>query len=465
MKAKFYLTLILSISVLFSIGQTTKQSGDWESNTIWNGKSPGLSLKKNATVTVETGHVVFLGTEQINKTLLLGKDNITLSIKGRLIIHGNLTVKGKKIDIKVADMGELIITGDVNFEQKQGGANQPELNISGAGSVTINGDVNSTGGGGNITGDGTINVDGDITGNIVITDDVIVTTTGSSDTYCPPTGLEGTVDIKNEMFRVTLIWEMETGCNPVKFRIKRTLGNDIEIFEDFNKSTSHEWIDNKDLTGISEPIYEVSAVYQTSDNSFIASKPVIYSYENNPLPIELLHFSAQPANGEIVVEWSTAAEINNDFFTIERSTDGNSWEPLAFVNGAGNTNYVIDYTYTDSNPIEGVSYYRLKQTDFDGQYEYFAPVAVNFSSIVSHTEIIRVVPRAQNMEIWFRNQDPSAVMTVADMQGRILYSRIAPVADFVQQISINLPRNYSGEVVMVNLRTNDKTDEVKIIVR
>lgn len=97
-----------------------------------------------------------------------------------------------------------------------------------------------------------------------------------------------------------------------------------------------------------------------------------------PLPIELLSFTAQ-ANDQRTVDlgWVTATEINNDYFTVERSQDLIHYETVTIQDGAGNSNQILAYTDVDLQPYDGTSYYRLKQTDFDGSFSYSAPVSVN----------------------------------------------------------------------------------------
>ncbi len=90
--------------------------------------------------------------------------------------------------------------------------------------------------------------------------------------------------------------------------------------------------------------------------------------EPTPLPISLVDYDVnEDANGHAVVTWVTQSEKINDYFTLERSTDGDSFEPLAKLDGAGNCNEIRHYKYVDINPMPGVSYYRLNQTDFDGK--------------------------------------------------------------------------------------------------
>ena len=77
------------------------------------------------------------------------------------------------------------------------------------------------------------------------------------------------------------------------------------------------------------------------------------------------------------ITWATASEKNNDYFTIERSSDGTRFEPIQKINGSGNISTYKYYEAMDTEPLKGTSYYRLKQTDYDGKFEYFQPASVN----------------------------------------------------------------------------------------
>jgi len=101
-------------------------------------------------------------------------------------------------------------------------------------------------------------------------------------------------------------------------------------------------------------------------------------FNDGTLPIELLSFTPQIKADQIVLNWTTGTEINNDFFTIERSRDLYGWEVLGFVNGAGNSSVPLSYSFSDLRPLDGLAYYRLKQTDFDGKFEYFGPIAAHY---------------------------------------------------------------------------------------
>ncbi len=96
------------------------------------------------------------------------------------------------------------------------------------------------------------------------------------------------------------------------------------------------------------------------------------------LPIELTVLKAYKNTNSITIYWQTATEENNDFFAIERSSDGVNYELIGSVEGAGNSSSSLDYTYIDKNPLNGVSYYRLTQTDYNGVFEVFDPISVSF---------------------------------------------------------------------------------------
>ena len=78
------------------------------------------------------------------------------------------------------------------------------------------------------------------------------------------------------------------------------------------------------------------------------------------------------------LNWSVASQVNNDYYSILRSVNGYDWTEIGTVRGAGTANEQIDYKFIDEDPYIGLSYYKLKQTDFDGIYEEFPPVSVRY---------------------------------------------------------------------------------------
>jgi len=107
----------------------------------------------------------------------------------------------------------------------------------------------------------------------------------------------------------------------------------------------------------------------TIDNIFVKET-------GSALPIVLVSFEGEIIGNYVKLDWIVASQVNNDYYTIEKSLDAYNWEELAMLPGAGNSNQEMSYTIYDENPIVGHNYYRLTQTDYDGRFESFRPIAV-----------------------------------------------------------------------------------------
>ena len=141
------------------------------------------------------------------------------------------------------------------------------------------------------------------------------------------------------------------------------------------------------------------------------------------LPIKLETFSAeyQQISNTVDIYWSTASETNNKLFTIEKSVDGNDWKFVSAVPGAGNSDHVLYYTATDENPYPGISYYRLHQTDYDGNTTYNQPVAVNIPA--DYSAHIFPNPTKDNMTLRYSTQSPDPInVTISDLSGKTITS-------------------------------------------
>ena len=139
----------------------------------------------------------------------------------------------------------------------------------------------------------------------------------------------------------------------------------------------------------------------------------------NPLPITLLNFNAVPTGVNVLVKWTTINEINNDFFTVEKSLDGKNWIVLGTVKGAGNTNVTSDYALIDFAPVEGIQYYRLRQTDVDGKESLSGIVPVRFSSEASTAIVLFPQPAGNVLNVSIQNnENENAAITVYSAMGQ-----------------------------------------------
>jgi len=104
---------------------------------------------------------------------------------------------------------------------------------------------------------------------------------------------------------------------------------------------------------------------------------VTLAADADPLPIELISFEGTNIDSYNLLTWSSATEHNNDYYLVERSTDGFSWSVVNNQNGAGNSTSKIDYNFRDFTYEVAINYYRLTQVDIDGQSETFKTISLN----------------------------------------------------------------------------------------
>lgn len=111
------------------------------------------------------------------------------------------------------------------------------------------------------------------------------------------------------------------------------------------------------------------------------------------LPVELTSFTADLVNdNDVILNWRTESEINNDYFLIERSIDGSNWEEISTVDGNGTTQETQFYSEYDYDlRVSGVYYYRLTQYDYDGKFKVYLPASLLFKSEFDNKEIVRIV--------------------------------------------------------------------------
>lgn len=147
---------------------------------------------------------------------------------------------------------------------------------------------------------------------------------------------------------------------------------------------SNDGPDGRDLywTGAGDIIIG-SLMDGSGSNRTFLDNLTIGEVNNSALPITMTYFEAKETNNKRVdLSWETTSEINNEFFTIEKCVDGgNTWSEVISTAGAGNSNTTIYYNETDWNPRLGVSFYRLKQTDFNGESNYSKIQSVNIESV------------------------------------------------------------------------------------
>lgn len=192
---------------------------------------------------------------------------------------------------------------------------------------------------------------------------------------------------------------------------------------------------NTNGTAGSNAVSPVSAM-QTQNPDFYNW---IASVEGSPLPVTLAYFRVNAINASgIMLGWETTSELNFDHFEVQRSIDGITFETIAEVQGHGTTNEVNTYSFTDSDPLTGLSYYRLVSVDFDNYSEVFEMIPARFEGVKEVSVYpIPVTDNLLNVKLNFV-AGSDVVITVADMAGTIVASDRIEAGSFHQTINLSL---------------------------
>ena len=189
----------------------------------------------------------------------------------------------------------------------------------------------------------------------------------------------------------------------------------------------------------------------------------------SPLPIQLLSFTANAVSDFVQLDWSTATETNNDFFTIERSADGNIFVPIFDVDSrapGGNSTSLINYTAFDEDPPTGTIYYRLKQTDFNGDSSYSNIISVDLDPPFS-TNIFPNPSDGSELNISIRTERSRSVLVVVyDALGNITYSKVLPDQSGGEQVyALDVEGKLEAGVYFVVASSDDRMIKKKLIIR
>ena len=180
--------------------------------------------------------------------------------------------------------------------------------------------------------------------------------------------------------------------------------------------------------------------------------------ELNVLPIQLISFTAIPENQKAQTQWSTHSETNNAFFTVERSADARVFHEIGKVTGAGTSHTMQHYSLTDSKPLPNVSYYRLKQTDFDGQYTYSDIQAVSFKETSDFS--LDLTYRDENdLSLVYKSVSPYILVEIFDILGKRVFTEVAENYGGRSVLNPNLGRG----AYVVRISAGDKSDTGKIV--
>lgn len=203
-----------------------------------------------------------------------------------------------------------------------------------------------------------------------------------------------------------------------------------------------------------------------SSTEEIAIDNISFTSGTTVLPIELTSFEANPNEENISLNWATATEINNSGFTVERSLDGKQFNKLDWVDGSGNSLAEVQYEFIDETVIPNeFYYYRLRQEDYDGTFEY-SQIVFSSLSIQKSDEIGEFYPNPSlggksNIAINVL-QESDYKFNIISMQGQLLSTVNHKLSSGLNQVGINL-NNFPRGNYLIQITGNNLTESRRII--
>ncbi|MGB3466942.1 MAG: T9SS type A sorting domain-containing protein, partial [Cyclobacteriaceae bacterium] len=265
-------------------------------------------------------------------------------------------------------------------------------------------------------------------------------------------------------------WEItSSGSNAAQIRLTYGTHHTIESLEDLRvvwwNSSDSEWENQGGtVTG------NMSGGTVISENSigFSTQQFALGQAPEEPLPVEMLYFNARSEEDDVILDWATASEINNDRFEVERSFDGVNFEKIGEVTGNGTITTTMLYSFVDELPGQGLNYYRLKQVDYDGAFEYSEIVFADYSNTEIVFEAV-AYPNPANGEaisVKLRTGDLLAPVGVEliDLNGRVFYRNAASAEELSNGLQLNVEDLARG-IYILSIRQKNDAQQIRLMVR
>ena len=183
------------------------------------------------------------------------------------------------------------------------------------------------------------------------------------------------------------------------------------------------------------------------------------------LPVDLIKFSSQCNNNNVDVKWTTASEQNNDFFTVERSPDAMTYMPIGIVSGSGNSSIIKNYSFTDTDPLSGTSYYRLSQTDFNGMSQILSSASTSSCNGAGGVNVVIGPNPVNDGTIWVQvngAENKNVRISVTDVLGREFF--VKDITDKSGSYLFNTTLQVASGIYIVSAATSEKVFSKKIVV-
>lgn len=242
-------------------------------------------------------------------------------------------------------------------------------------------------------------------------------------------------------------------------------GNTISVSAGGTLSNNtYHWYRNNNLLNsiIGDSTLQITQAgnYYAAITNSIAKELTLYSdtVVVTLLPVSLISFSAQKQNNTTLINWQTAYEVNNNYFSIERSSDTKLFYSIGHKRALNNINKA-DYFFIDNKPLNGLNYYRLKQFDIDGKFTYSKIVSVDFSNNLA-TFAVYPNPTSKLLYILLPSINETSDIVLYDATGKkVLHEQLESNIS-VKQIDIS---SFPAGVYYVMLEQSGKKQTVKLV--
>lgn len=279
----------------------------------------------------------------------------------------------------------------------------------------------------------------------------------------------GTILTTRAINKTWNISESVAGGSSVDLTLQWNASHELPAFDRATSFISHytggTWVQQQAVGAVSgSGPYTRTVINQTGTFS-----PFGVASAGSPLPIELLGFNAALHNDSVLIDWTTASEKNNDYFVVERTLNGSSFTEIATVKGAGNSDGLLSYSTVDNEPLSGISYYRLKQVDYDGRFSYSGLVQIRYEKNSDGLSFILYPnPASDKAYLSFYNvsKGEDIIVSVYDMAGKIIYSKTVLIENKDGNfLSIDLSENFPPGIYMVGANSGNRSFRQKLVVQ
>ncbi len=296
---------------------------------------------------------------------------------------------------------------------------------------------------------------------VLVLDDVYDAYSGSTPT--------GSIHNSNVVDRTWIVDEGTAGGSDVTLTLQWSAADELAGFTRTDCNVSHY----KPTGWSPDPVSSAaggSNPYTQSRSGIQSFSPFGVHNNGGPLPVQWLSFTGKKVFDNVQLNWTTASEINNSHFEIERSADGKKFEFAGRVEGNGTTTHINSYKFVDAGAFakanSDVLYYRLKQVDFNGDFEYSSIIAVSKGKTGDGVtiETINPNPFTQQLHVTLNNvSEGNVTIAVYDMSGKVLYTHTQITGSGKLVIDLNELSNLPEGVYVLSVTNGSETIRQKLV--